>query len=168
LRAIAAMREGGSRRRGPSACRPASPRDGFQILGEAHVQHLVGLVEDQYAERRQLERAAAQVVERASRRGDDDVHAAAERADLRAHGRAAVDRQDGDAEGPPVPMHRLGDLHRELSRRHQDEGRRSLARRRLRVMRWRRGRANAAVFPVPVAACASTSRCFKSGGMAAI
>ena len=40
---------------------------------------------------------ATQVIERAARRGDDDVDAAAERADLLIHRRAAVERDDGEA-----------------------------------------------------------------------
>ena len=45
----------------------------------------------------ELERAAPDVIERAAGRGDDDVGAALERADLLVHRRAAVERQHGRA-----------------------------------------------------------------------
>ena len=41
----------------------------------------------------ELQRLAAHVIERAARRGDDDVGAALERGDLLVHRRAAVERQ---------------------------------------------------------------------------
>ena len=66
----------------------------LEILGEAHVEHLVGFVEHEHVERVELQRLAAQVVERAARRGDDDVGAAAQRADLLIHRRTAVERDD--------------------------------------------------------------------------
>ena len=55
-----------------------APReDRVEVLGEAHVEHLVGLVEhDASARSSSDERAAPQVVERAARRRDDDVDAA--------------------------------------------------------------------------------------------
>ena len=100
-------------------------RDGvenrFEILGEAHVEHLVGFVEHDHLHGVEGERAPANVVERAARRRDDDVDAALERAQLLLHRLAAVDRQHADAELPSVAMHRFGDLHRELARRHEDQ-----------------------------------------------
>ena len=70
----------------------------------------------------ELQRPAADVIERAARRGDDDVGAALERADLLLHRRAAV---DAAARVTPTPLRvlvdRLGDLHRQLARRHEHE-----------------------------------------------
>ena len=73
----------------------------------------------------ELQRLAADVIERAARRGDDDVGAALERADLLLHRRAAVERDDDEAGAARVLVDRLGDLHRQLARRdeHQTTGR---------------------------------------------
>ena len=74
--------------------------DRVEVVGEAHVEHLVGLVEDEHLQRVELERLAPHVIERAARRGDDDVGAALERADLLVHRRAAVERQHRAARRP--------------------------------------------------------------------
>ena len=96
-------------------------QDRVEVVGEAHVEHLVGLVEDQHLQRVELERAAPHVIERAARGGDDDVGAAFEGADLLVHRRAAVERQDRQPDAFRVLVHRLGDLHRQLARRHEHE-----------------------------------------------
>jgi hypothetical protein len=49
----------------------------LQILAKAHVEHFVGLVEHRDFERRQVERAAFQMVAQAARRADDDMRALA-------------------------------------------------------------------------------------------
>ena len=95
--------------------------DRVQILGEAHVEHLVRFVQHQHAQVRELQRAALDVIQGASRRGDDDAGAAFERADLLRDRRAAVDRQHGDAEAPGVLVDRFRHLHRQLTRRHEHE-----------------------------------------------
>ena len=95
--------------------------DRFEVLREAHVEHLVGLVEHEEPHRVELQGLAPDVVERAPGRADDDVDPAFQRADLWIHRRAAVDCRDVDAEDLPVAVDRLGDLHRELARRHEDE-----------------------------------------------
>ena len=85
--AIAAMR-GGSVAENSAVCRVFGRRleDRLEVLGEAHVEHLVRLVEDdQLHATSRLERAPADVIERAARRRDDDVDAALERADLLLH-----------------------------------------------------------------------------------
>ena len=48
----------------------------FEILREAHVEHLVGFVEHEHLERLERQRLAAQVIERAAGRRHDDVRAA--------------------------------------------------------------------------------------------
>ena len=55
-------------------------------------------------------------------RGDDDVHAVAQGAELAADRLAAVDRQHPGAELAAVAVHRLGHLHGELAGRHEHEG----------------------------------------------
>ncbi len=95
--------------------------DGLELVGEAHVEHLVGLVEHDGLDAAEVERAAADVIERATRRGDDDVHAAAEDGDLLAEGLSAVDRHGAGADGAAVAMERLGDLHGELAGGYEHE-----------------------------------------------
>ena len=74
-----ARRQRGGEQRGlPFGRRGVENR--FDVLGEAHVEHLVGFVEHDGGERVELQRPAADVIERAAGRGDDDVHAALERA----------------------------------------------------------------------------------------
>ena len=52
--------------------------DRLDVLGEAHVEHLVGLVEHQEPQLGQVERALLQVVHDPAGGADDDVHAAAQ------------------------------------------------------------------------------------------
>ena len=71
--------------------------------------------------RAEIERAAAQVIEHAAGRADDDFGAAAQRANLLIHRRAAVDRHDVQVRALRVLVERFGDLHRQLARRHEHE-----------------------------------------------
>ncbi len=129
-----------------------------EILGETHVEHLVGLVEHQDLQGVELQRLAAHVIERAARRGDDDLRAALERGDLLVHRRAAVERQHGQPDAFRVLVDRLGDLHRQFARRHEHQAAGLTRTCVAPAMRCSIGSANAAVFPVPVSACPSRSR----------
>ena len=102
---------------------------GFQVLGEPHVEHFVGFVEDDHLHGREVQRAPPDVIERAARRRHDYIYAALERANLTLHRRAAVDRHGDHAERLPVLVDGLGDLHRELARGHEYQRRGPLARR---------------------------------------
>ena len=93
----------------------------IEVLGEAHVEHLVGLVEHDELDGIEVQAAPRQMVDGAARRRDDEVDAAAQAAQLLADRLPAVDRQHADARRAPVAMDRLGDLHRQLARRHEDE-----------------------------------------------
>ena len=95
--------------------------DRFEVLGESHVEHLIGLVEHHRAHRCQVHRLATDVIECASGRGDHHVDAALEGADLRLHRRATVDRHRDRAESLAVAVDRLGDLHRKLAGGHEHE-----------------------------------------------
>jgi hypothetical protein len=124
-------RDAGRHRRGKERGLPLAGRrfqDGFEVLRESHVEHLVGLVEHEKAHGIEPQRAAADVIQRPARRGDDHVDAAFQSPDLLAHCRSAVNRGDLHSELSAVPVDRLGDLHRELARRHQHEPRRAAAR----------------------------------------
>ena len=98
--------------------------DPLEVVGEAHVEHLVGLVEHDRVDVLEAERAAVEVVDGAARRRDDDVDAPREPVELGRDRLAAVDRHDPDAEPLAVLVDRLGDLHRELAGRREHERRR--------------------------------------------
>ena len=118
---MSAMR-GGSVAEKSAVCRSRRLAENrLEVLGEAHVEHLVGFVEDDDLHAVEAQRLAADVIERAARRGDDDVDAALERPKLRLHRRAAVDRQRDDAQRLAVLVHRLGHLHRQLARGHENQ-----------------------------------------------
>ena len=116
---------------------------------------------------RQVGVLLAHVIDQPARRGDDDVDAGFERALLRAHLDAAVDRRAGDAGVVREAVDFVFDLHRELARRREHEHA-ALARpsrrcplqpRPCRVSsRCSVGTTNAAVLPVPVSAHAIRSR----------
>ena len=93
----------------------------IEVLGEAHVEHLVGLVEHDELDRVEVQAAPGQVVDGSARRRDHEVDAAPQAAQLLADRLPAVHRQHADARRPPIAMDRLGHLHRELARRHEDE-----------------------------------------------
>jgi hypothetical protein len=93
----------------------------LQVFGEAHVEHLVGFVEHQDFELIERQRLTPEMIERASRRGHDDVDATVQGADLLIHRRAAVERHDGQRRVLRVLVYGLGDLHGQLARRDQDQ-----------------------------------------------
>ncbi len=71
--------------------------DRVELLGEAHREHLVGLVQDEDPEALGVEGAPLEVIEDAPGRPRDDLGAGLELADLALHRRAAVDRGGLDA-----------------------------------------------------------------------
>ena len=97
--------------------------DGFEVVFEAHVEHLVGLVEHQPADVAYLEAALAQHVADASRGAHHYVRALLQGLHLRAHVAAAVDGHYADAllvfgEGRQV----FGYLQAELAGGADDDG----------------------------------------------
>ena len=95
--------------------------DRLHVVGEAHVEHLVGLVEGQHANLIELQGAAVDVVEDAARCAHDDVGAATQRAGLHFQRCSAVDGNDAEARAPRVLVDRFRDLHGELAGGHEDE-----------------------------------------------
>ena len=91
------------------------------VADEAHVEHPVGLVEDEDLDPRQVDRPLAEVVEQPAGRRDDDLGAGAQRADLRVEADAAVDRGRADGVLRAVGPDALLDLERELAGRREDE-----------------------------------------------
>ena len=69
----------------------------------------------------EVQRVAAHVVHDAAGRADHDLDAALERAQLALDRLAAVDRQDRHRLIFAVRVQRLGDLHRQLARRRQNQ-----------------------------------------------
>ena len=97
------------------------------VREEAHVEHPVGLVEDEDLEPLQLRVGKAEVVEQPSGGRDQDVGARAERVLLGPHRHAA---EDGGGREGRVDGELLGvflDLRRQLARRREDEGARDPA-----------------------------------------
>ncbi|CUM42027.1 hypothetical protein BN2537_13019 [Streptomyces venezuelae] len=88
---------------------------------EAHVGHLVGLVEDR--DRHLVEPAVAALdeVHEPAGRGDEDLGAAAQRGGLPGDRHAADDRGDPQTQGAGVRGEGVGDLLRELAGGHQDQ-----------------------------------------------
>jgi len=96
-------------------------QDTAQRRLEAHVEHPIGLVEDERFAPGQIDGPAIEVIDEAARRGDDDVDAGAQLTDLRAHRDAAEDSRHAHADRFRVGRERLVHLQRELARRHEHE-----------------------------------------------
>ena len=90
-------------------------------MDEAHVQHAVGFVEHQNLDPRQVDGPLRHVVEQAAGRGDHDLRALAQPADLVVEADAAVDRGRADRALAAVDANALLDLERELAGRHEHE-----------------------------------------------
>src|SRR6476620_2476714 len=84
---------------------------------EAHLGHVVGLVEDRDRDVVHLDRTALEQVGEATRRRDEDVDALVEGADLRRVAEATGDELVAQAGHMHERLERVGDLHRELARR---------------------------------------------------
>ena len=95
--------------------------DLLDVLEEAEVEHLVGLVEHEVAARVQDERVAREQVEHAADRADDDLRALLELRLLRADRRAAEDGDRVDAAVLAVGAQRLRHLDAELAGRREHE-----------------------------------------------
>ncbi len=93
---------------------------------EAHVGHLVGLVQDADGHPVQPGVAAVDQVLQPARGGDQHLDAAAQRTGLAADGHAADHRGQPQVHGGGVGGERVGDLLRQLAGRHQHQGQRRL------------------------------------------
>ena len=88
----------------------------LDVVDEAHVEHAVGLVEDQVLHRREVHRLLAGVIEQPPGGRDQDVHAAPEPLDLRVDLDAPEDHGRALREVLAVALHALVDLRGELAR----------------------------------------------------
>ena len=95
--------------------------DPLDVGQEAHVEHPVGLVEDEDLDLAEVGDPLADEVEQPARRRHQDLDAATKRLDLRIHRDAAVDHRRAQRHRPAVGVDALVDLHRELARRDEDE-----------------------------------------------
>lgn len=84
-------------------------------------QHPVGLVEREDLHAREIDRTLLQVIEQATRRGDDDIGATLEFLLLRADRDAAEEGGDAQVRWQTVGRQRLVNLERELARRHEHQ-----------------------------------------------
>jgi hypothetical protein len=121
VRARVSMRRG--REQHGLAVRGGGAEDQLEVLREAHVEHLVGLVEHEGLEVVEHQGAAVDVVDRAAGGGHDDVDAALQLAQLRPDRGAAVDGEDAGAELRAVAGEVVGHLHGELAGGGQHQGR---------------------------------------------
>ena len=96
-------------------------QDPPDVRQKAHVEHPIGLVQDQVLNGIEIRVRAVQVIEQSSRSRDDDVDAPAERLLLRAHLHAAEDRGDLDRCELREILKVSGYLGRELPGRSDDE-----------------------------------------------
>ena len=103
------------------ASRRGRGEERLEVFGEAHVEHLVGLVEHDGLHGVEGEAAASQVVHGPAGGGDHHVDPAPERPELLADRLAAVDRKDVGIHATTISVDGLRDLHRQLARGDQDE-----------------------------------------------
>ena len=101
--------------------------DRLDVLDEAHLEHLVRLVEHQGADIVEYQRATTAQVQGAPGSGHHDVDAAPQRVDLMTRRSAAVDGDQSGSELAPVPVERLRHLERQLAGGHEDQRGRCLA-----------------------------------------
>jgi hypothetical protein len=91
-------------------------------LDEAHVEHAVGLVEDENLDGAEIDDALVHQIQQAAGRGDDDVDSAVQRALLMELADAAEDDGVIEAGFAPVDAEALRDLLGELTCGRKDEG----------------------------------------------
>ena len=97
-------------------------QDAADVVDEAHVQHAVGLVEDEEADLVQRDMALPDEVQQAARGGDQQVHAPLQRIDLRTLVDASEDHAVADGEVAGVVAAAFVDLDGQLARRRDDQG----------------------------------------------
>ena len=127
------------------------------VADEAHVEHAVGLVEHEVADLREVHDALVDVVEQAPGRGDDDVHALAQRVDLRARAHPAEDQDRALAQVAAEVLEATGRPARQLARGHQHQQARRARATRVGLLARRASAAAAARTP-PSCRCRSARR----------
>ena len=97
-------------------------QDAADVVDEAHVQHAVGFVEHEEADRVERHVALSDQVQQAARSGDQQVHAFLERVDLRALVDAAEDHAVADGCVAGVVAAALVDLDGQFARGGEHQG----------------------------------------------
>ena len=87
-----------------------------------HVQHSVRLVEHKHLQAGKPDRILADVIEQATRTGDNDFDSGSELANLRGHRDTAVNRKAAQARLAAQCFESRTDLVAQLARRRDDEG----------------------------------------------
>jgi hypothetical protein len=105
-----------------------SPQDPLDVGQEAHVEHVIRLVEDQGLDLGEVEMALLKQVEHAPRAADHDLGTTAQGPDLRAGRHSAEDRDGPDVAEPREPPDLRVDLDRQLAGGRQDQDQRASAR----------------------------------------
>ena len=116
------FRHGGREEHGVAAFLGHVFEDVVNFLLEAHVEHLIGLVEDHGADIAEVDAVASDHVAQAAGCGHDDLRLLGQVFELQFDAGAAVDRHNenfGDV--LRVVAEVLGDLHTELTRRTEDQ-----------------------------------------------
>ena len=90
-------------------------------MDEAEVEHLVGLVEDKYLDRRKIDRSLVGKIDQAAGRGDEHIDAAGEILLVAADRGAAEHGGDLEMREPGVVARAGGDLAGKLARRGEDQ-----------------------------------------------
>ena len=98
------------------------PADALDVGDEAHVEHAVGLVDDEDLDAGQQQLAALEMVEQAAGSGDQHVDAARDLGVLVAEGHAADEERHAETLLHAVFVEALLDLRGEFARRLQDQG----------------------------------------------
>ena len=113
-------------------CPPgAVAKDPFDLRREAVVGHPVGLVEHDDVDVGQRQLLRLEQVDQPQRGGHDDLDALAQHVDLVVAAGAAVDGEDPLAHVGGERLEHLGDLHRQLTGRHEDQAEGRSGRRRV-------------------------------------
>ena len=96
-------------------------QDAADVVDEAHVQHAVGLVEHEEADFVQRDVTLPDEVQQPARGGDQQVHAALQRIDLRALVDASEDHAVADGEVARIVAAAFVDLDGQFARRRDDQ-----------------------------------------------
>jgi len=86
------------------------------VFDESHIQHSICLIQDKHLNRLQVEGAPLEVIQKASRRRDGNVQAAAQDLELLFHVNTAVNRCGSQMNKLSIYVHCSMDLLRELTR----------------------------------------------------
>lgn len=163
---IGNLRRNGSREQQGLALFRQELDDALDIREKAHIEHAVGLVEHEKLCLVQLYDLLTHQIPQTARRGNENIHTAFDRLDLRHLRYAAEDDRRTARHVARVLAHVFVNLQRKLARRREDERTDGALLPSLFARRWMIGTANAQVLPVPVWAQPIRSRPSSTGGIA--